>query len=257
MAGQRFYRKKSMKYSKDKIMAHLYDTENECRKIISGWWKDSAFEIYEALDTTQKGLMVEGNLCEIGTWYGRSFLALRNFTEDNETCIGIDIFHMKKYYEELLNNIKGCFGDLNGCKIFKVPKGNTTVDKLNVLRPYSPIRIFYIDGDHAYEGALNDLEVAKSVLHKDGIMFLDDYENPRYGSDVAEAVDDFLKNNTNFTLAFSSTQRIFLCQSHMVYSYVSAMVNLDWIVGKDAVWSDLISFNHPHGYNSWKTENKK
>ena len=37
----------------------------------------------------------------------------------------------------------------------------------------------------------------------------------------------------------------------MVDSYVSAMSELNWNVGKDTVWTDLINFEHPKGYNSW------
>ena len=244
-----------MKYSKDKIMSHLYKCEDSTYdKAISGWWKDSVFEIYEAFDLLQKKQNIEGNLCEIGTWFGRSFLPLRNFTEDDEVCIGIDIFrnNTPNYYDALLDNIKKCFGSLDRCKIIPVTKDSTVSDKHEAIKPYAPIRLFYIDGDHSYAGALLDLNVAKLSLHQDGIMFLDDYENPNYGPAVTKAVNTFLEENKEFVLAFSSSQRVFLCRTHMVDSYVSAMSELNWNVGKDIVWSDLVNFEHPHGYNSWQ-----
>ena len=245
-------RNKAMKHSKDEIMLHLYDCENGTyKKTISGWWKDSAFEIYEAFNLMQKELKIEGNLCEIGTWYGRSFLALRNFTEEHETCIGIDIFK-GGYYADLINNIKKCFGNLDGSKIIKVAPSYSPAEKCKVLKPYAPIRIFYIDGDHSYEGALLDLNVARETLHQDGILFLDDYENPKYGPAVTKSTNTFLDENDEFALAFSSSQRIFLCRKHMVDSYVSAMSKLNWNIGKDLVWKNLINFEHPHGYNSWQ-----
>jgi len=242
-----------MKYSKDKIMSHLYHIkDNEYKKSISGWWKDSVFEIYEAIDASQKKLKIEGNLCEIGTWYGRSFLPLRNFTEEYETCIGIDIFEGKQQYDTLTNKIVECFGSMNGSKIIKVNKKDPVAEKIKVLEPYTPIRIFYIDGDHSYTGASIDLNVAKSTLHKNGIVFLDDYENPDFGSAVVKAINNFLKENKEFSLAFSSTQRIFLCQTNMVEHYASAMKQLNWKAGKDKVWQNLINFEHPNGYNSWQ-----
>mgnify|MGYP000164868697 CR=1 FL=1 len=52
-----------MKYSKDKIMSHLYDCEDGTyKKTIPGWWKDSAFEIYEAFYLVQKKLKIEGEI---------------------------------------------------------------------------------------------------------------------------------------------------------------------------------------------------
>ena len=243
-----------VKYSKDIIMPHLYDCESgKYNKIISGWWKDSVFEIYDAIDSLQDELNISGNLCEIGTWHGRSFLPLRNFTKDHETCIGIDIFK-NDYHAILIKNINNCFGSLAGSKIIKVKTTSSVSDKCNVLKPFQPIRIFYIDGDHTYNGALLDLNVAKATLHQDGIMFLDDYENPTHGPAVTKAVNNFLSNNPEFTLAFSSTQRIFLCRTHMVESYISAMSTLKWDVGKDVVWLNLINFEHPVGYNSWQIE---
>lgn len=241
-----------MKYPKNKIMTHLYDcTNGTYNKTISGWWKDSVFEIYEAFDSLQRGLEIEGDLCEIGTWHGRSFLPLRNFTKDHETCIGIDIFK-NDYHATLIKNINNCFGSLDGSKIIKVEVTSTVSDKCKALKPFQPIRMFYIDGDHTYEGALLDLNVAKATLHQDGIMFLDDYENPTYGHAVTKAVNDFLSDNPEFTLAFSSTQRIFLCRTHMVETYISAMSTLKWDIGKDVVWLNLINFEHPVGYNSWQ-----
>ena len=48
-----------MKYPKDKIMSHLYNcTNGTYDKTISGWWKDSVFEIHEAFDSIQKELKI-------------------------------------------------------------------------------------------------------------------------------------------------------------------------------------------------------
>lgn len=247
-----------MKYSKDKIMSHLYHFQNgEYKKSIRGWWKDSTFEIYEALDSTQEYLKIEGNLCEIGTWYGRSFLPLRNFTKEHETCIGIDIFKSTRQYDVLINKVIECFGNLDQCKIIKIIKKGSTQDKIANLKQYSPIRIFYIDGDHSYAGATIDLKVAKACLHEKGIVFLDDYDNPNFGLNIRKAINGFLKENKEFSLAFSSTQRVFLCQTDMVDTYISCVKQLNWKVNRDKIWRNLINFEHPDGYNSWKYTHSK
>ncbi|KKM65246.1 hypothetical protein LCGC14_1493160 [marine sediment metagenome] len=239
-----------MIYSKDYIMSYLYTNKNDVyEKTISGWWKDSVFEIYQAINQIQREENIQGDLCEIGTWHGRSFLPLRNFASSNETCIGIDIFH-KDYVKILLNNITNCFGNLDGCKIINSDSKTVSTDTFK-----NPIRIFYIDGGHSYIDALSDLNLAKSVLNKKGIMFLDDYKNPRYGPNVVGAIDTFLKINKGFKLAFSSTQRIFLCKKEMVNFYVSISNQLtDWKIGKDSVYRELINLEHPLGYNSWKVK---
>ena len=239
-----------MLFSKDKIMAHLYKKEGyEYKKSIKGFWKDSVFELYEVFVTLHKEENIKGNLCEIGTWYGRSFLPLRNFTEDYETCVGVDMFHKQAYYDGLINNIKNCFGNLDGCEIIK----SESIKLGTRLEKYAPYRIFYIDGDHSYQGALLDLNIAKSTLHEKGIILLDDYDNPRYGPDVVKAVNIFLEENQEFLLAFSSTQRIFLCKKSVIDLYVSKVSNLGWNKGKDKIWPKLTSFEHPLGYNCWQS----
>lgn len=47
----------------------------------------------------------------------------------------------------------------------------------------------YIDGDHSYEGALSDANLAWPLLKKGGIIIFDDYNNDEFG--VRQAVDQF------------------------------------------------------------------
>jgi len=245
-----------MLHSKDHVMSHLYRIKDGAyQKSISGWWKDSTFELYEVFDALQKESDIQGNLCEVGTWHGRSFLPLRNFASENEMCVGVDIFHDQKYYNILLQNITNCFGSLDGCDIIKSDSKSIG----NRLEQYSPVRIFYIDGDHSYEGTLTDLRLAETILSDEGIMFLDDYVNPRYGPAIVKAVNTFLKENEEFSLAFSSTQKIFLCKKPAVDFYVDGLLTHlpDWIQGKDEVYKELINFEHPVGLNSWQIQNNE
>lgn len=230
-------------------MAHLYKKESgKYKKAIRGFWKDSSFELYEALDALHKKENIEGNLCEVGTFFGRSFLPLRNFAEAYETCVGVDKFHKQEFYDGLINNITSCFGSLDGCEIIK----SESAQLGNKLEKNAPYRLFYIDGDHSYRGALLDLNIAKSVLHEKGIVFLDDYANPRYGPDVVKAVNTFLRENQDFSLAFSSTQRIFLCKRPVIDLYISGVSELNWKTGNDTAWPRLTNFEHPLGYNCWQ-----
>lgn len=53
----------------------------------------------------------------------------------------------------------------------------------------------YIDASHNYDDVLNDLELSRLKVKKDGIITGDDYVDAKgkWGSDVIRAVDDFAK----------------------------------------------------------------
>ena len=60
------------------------------------------------------------------------------------------------------------------------------------------VDVFYIDGDHSFEGALSDLEVSAKYLSPKGLIVIDDYfiGNPHYG--IIKAVNLFLSSHPTF-----------------------------------------------------------
>ena len=53
--------------------------------------------------------------------------------------------------------------------------------------PGLSLRLVYVDGDHSYEGVLNDIHAWLPKLVPGGVMAFHDYENPNYG--VKKAVE--------------------------------------------------------------------
>tara|TARA_R100001244_G_scaffold25113_4_gene25594 strand:- start:56475 stop:57041 length:567 start_codon:yes stop_codon:yes gene_type:complete len=54
--------------------------------------------------------------------------------------------------------------------------------------------LVHIDGDHSYDGKVQDLELAFGSLSPDGVIVVDDY-NPNLGIEVKRATDDFAKKH--------------------------------------------------------------
>jgi predicted O-methyltransferase YrrM len=54
--------------------------------------------------------------------------------------------------------------------------------------------LIHIDGDHSYEGKVQDLELALANLAPNGVIVIDDY-NPKVGIEVKRATDDVVKKH--------------------------------------------------------------
>jgi hypothetical protein len=234
-------------------MSHLYDDEPgrkegwTYKKAIRGWWKDSLFEVFEVINDVHQTHSIEGNVGEIGTWYGRSFLALRNCINENELAIGVDVFS-KNQKQEVHQHIKRCFGSLEKSIILEGNSQSPTVVKN--LQQFAPFRLFYIDGGHTFREAFTDLKTTKSILAEGGVMFLDDYKNHNFGNDVSKAIRQFIAD-TDYVVAFTTCYQAFLCTQDMVPIYTEAMNSLGWTQTNEPVFN-VPNYEHPLGANSWR-----
>ena len=66
-----------------------------------------------------------------------------------------------------------------------------TVDKLKNFINY--IDILFIDGDHKYNGVVNDFNLYSSLVKSGGYIVFDDYNDHIYSPEVRIAVDDLMR----------------------------------------------------------------
>lgn len=103
---------------------------------------------------------------------------------------GTDKKSFEDYYDKIYNGVKIRFSSYTNVTIHRKISTewfNTFDKKLDWI---------YIDGDHTYDGCLNDLNNCLKVMKKKSIIFGDDYGNK---PDVKRAVDYFSKNR-NLTI---------------------------------------------------------
>jgi len=60
--------------------------------------------------------------------------------------------------------------------------------------------LIFIDGDHSYESALNDLKKSDKVLAEEGIIIVHDYSKNQNHKGVVKAVDEYLRGWPMFFL---------------------------------------------------------
>lgn len=162
---------------------------------------------------------------EIGVWKGetsRKFLQrnLKHFYMVDPWSL--DPWFDKLTEEEQKDTIKKYSSVVNGTSrkafqeyydrvysdvVEKYSRHNTTILRTSSQEFFKNLQEeldwIYVDGDHAYEGALEDLNAALGVVKSGGIIFADDYGNKQ---GVTQAIDEFAKNNDLEFEVFSNNQ---------------------------------------------------
>ena len=74
------------------------------------------------------------------------------------------------------------------------------------------VDIIYVDGDHSYEGVLNDLFYADKLTVKDSIIAMDDYQLKGWWKDgVVKALNEFLgENSSKYQILGKSGSQIYI-----------------------------------------------
>jgi predicted O-methyltransferase YrrM len=150
----------------------------------------------------QSELGIEGELVEIGTFEGRFFIAMALGLAPGEKAIGIDRFDWPNAGVEG-RFLANCAAHGIGRERFvcwKADSREITTDALRDRLGQKPIRFVHIDSHHTRECLRNDLELVHPLLHRDGLICLDDMLHPGYPL-MASAVFDYLNRHPEMRLA--------------------------------------------------------
>jgi predicted O-methyltransferase YrrM len=77
-------------------------------------------------------------------------------------------------------------------------KGNSqTYEMVNRLKELiNEIDVLFIDGDHSYQGVINDFLLYEGLVKVGGYIVFDDYNDPQHSPEVKIAVDDIIPTIT-------------------------------------------------------------
>jgi hypothetical protein len=148
----------------------------------------------------QSALAISGALVEVGTFEGRFFIAMGLGLAPGEIALGIDRFDWPNA------GVEGRF--LANCARHGLARERFVSWKAD-SRDITPaalgdrlgqsIRFVHIDSHHSRECLTNDLELVHPLLHKAGVVCLDDMLHPSYPL-VVTAVYDYLARHPDMRL---------------------------------------------------------
>lgn len=210
-------------------LAHHWETG---RLHIQGWMSPRLLPVFEHIDAVQKRLGIAGNICEIGVYHGKLLIALAHMARDHETMVGIDVFE-----EQSLNIDRS--GDWNGDRSiiesniarwasdrnFHLIASTSLEVTPEKLAPYSPFRLFSVDGCHSFIHTMNDLQLAEETLALGGVIMVDDYGHAAWPK-VKLATDDFLKDSSLRSF-LKAGNKLFLTQPQFCEAYAMEVTDGD------------------------------
>jgi hypothetical protein len=144
----------------------------------------------------QSELGIGGELAEIGTFEGRFFIAMALGLAPGERALGIDRFDWPDAGIEsrFLANCAAHGIAPDRYVSWKTDSREITPGHLQDRLGGRPVRFVHIDSHHSRECLTNDLELVAPVLHRQGIVCLDDMLHPGYPMVISAVFDYFARH---------------------------------------------------------------
>jgi predicted O-methyltransferase YrrM len=143
---------------------------------------------------TERG--VGGDIVEIGTFEGRFFIAMALGLAPGETALGIDRFDWPDAGIEARfhANCDGHGVRRNRYASWKADSRSITPAALRERLGGRPLRFVHIDSHHSRDCLTSDLELVTPLMHRDGIICLDDMLHPGYPMVISAVFDYFARH---------------------------------------------------------------
>jgi hypothetical protein len=221
----------------DRYVADDYDT-------VRGMSSRFAATICGHIIRRQTELGITGHIAEIGTFEGRFFIALALGLAEGERALGIDTFNWPN--DGLLDLFH------SHCARLGLARERYTAIKANARdlsaddirnRLGGPIRFWHLDGDHARDQLLLDLNLAAATLHPQGIICLDDMLHPGYPLLVV-AVHEWLERRPDWRVLcvidredIVAAAKFVLCHKDVVLLFEQDLMDTfkaqHWVLGSE------------------------
>ena len=173
----------------------------------------------------QAELGIAGPVAEIGAFEGRFLIALALALKDGERAFGLDTF---AWPDEGLEArfIANCRAHGVAERVSAVRCDSRSLDPPALKAILGgEARFLHLDGDHKAESLAHDLGLAHAVLHRDGVICLDDMLHPEFPFLVV-AVHDYLRAHPEMRLLcvidredIVAAAKFLLCRAEAVALY--------------------------------------
>lgn len=158
---------------------------------VRGFLSPISADAISRLLSDQRARAVVGNLVEIGTYMGRTFVGLAKASREGERVIGFDLFPpaVETGFREAIARLP----EELRARITAIRRDTRTLTVAQWLGSLGgPARFVHVDGGHSYETIVNDLQLAAAHLTADAVVVLDDFLHDWY-PDLTEGMIDALR----------------------------------------------------------------
>jgi predicted O-methyltransferase YrrM len=196
--SQEFMLEFPLKSSNIKQLINMQYTEKSLRltREISNKIKEQTFHhhyhiLYDLVSSYKEEILV--SYVEIGCYAGGS--ACLVLQRKNTEVISIDLG--KPISPNIVKTNVDNLNIHNNTHVYLEGNSQTyeMVDKVKELT--DSIDVLFIDGDHTYQGVVNDFMLYKDLVSKGGYIVFDDYNDHDHSPEVKHAVDDIVRSHPN------------------------------------------------------------
>src|SRR3974390_2136474 len=193
----------------------------------------------------QSALGIRGDLLEIGTFEGRFFVAMAMLLEPGEHALGIDVFTWPNAAVEdrLRENCPAAGLDATRYTAWKADTRAVTAPDLRARLPSGHARFVHIDGEHLAECLRNDLALAHAILHRDGVIAIDDMLHPGYPTLITTVIE-YLQRHPEMRVfcivdreSITAAAKFLICRAERVDTYARDLMadyaSFHYVLGGD------------------------
>lgn len=183
---------------------------------IPGWMNKSSYGYFNCFFDFQFMQHYQGDILELGTYYGRSASTYIYNIHNQEKIYLVDSM-MTTYLDNLKINLSK-FGNIANITYFD-GDSNKLLDQLDNKKLFHKMRFIHIDANHVAQYMFNDIKTADNLLLSNGILAIDDFFNFLY-PELTECIYNYLfLNPYNFKIFFVAANKAYLCRPEYFSQY--------------------------------------
>jgi hypothetical protein len=188
--------------------------------VVDGWFSKEAGMLIAIVDEFQKTNGISGDIFEIGVHHGKSSIFFSHLLSPSENLHVCDLFggsgnvsNSGSGNEDIFRRNMVRFG-LKSASVYHRCLSSSLIPE-NLGKNY---RMFHVDGGHNPDEALSDLLLAAEVIHKQGIIILDDPFRVEWPG-VTEALIRFLQMRNDFESIVVGFNKLLLSRKEIASQY--------------------------------------
>ena len=183
---------------------------------VVGWfyWIDHVI-FHELLKNVQKD--ITGDIAELGTANGKSAIAISNYKRQSDNLY---LFDISQEFAESANTNIIHYGTPHNIHWHVQDSYSMTSDDIKVNK----LRFMHIDGAHEHTPVLKDILNFSQHVADNGVMVLDDFNDPEYIG-VQSAVIHFLLENQKWVMFANGQNKAYLCKREFYNFYALSLLD--------------------------------
>lgn len=194
---------------------------------IPGYMNPLEALLFAAILDVQNARGLAGDVCEIGTYFGRSYFLMRHLMAPAEKILSIDIYEdtgardtsaRYRFIRQMANRLGFALDDS-----LLLCADSRALSAQEVRAHAGPFRFVHIDGGHHHDHVAADAKLAVDTMAEHGVVCFDDFFNPLW-PEVTSGVYAFIAQHPEFAPVFFANMKVFLARRSFADAYKTAVL---------------------------------